>query len=148
MAKDSAKILFRLERDQDGYPPVNVESLWAIPRKDGYELDSIPFFARGVALGDIVCVNISEDGGLEFDQVVRHGGHSTYRVWLRTPQTNDPQFTIDQIKAQGMDAELDSSGLIAVDIPPSLSLDKAEAFLFSGEDSGRWGLQEGYRAGD
>jgi hypothetical protein len=142
------KVLFLLEQDESGYPPVTVESLWAIPGPGGYELDNIPFYARGIALGDFVGVARGLDGGLEFDRVIRRGGHSTYRIWLRQRRADDPQYTIAQLREQGLIIESDSTGLLAVDVPPSVSLERTEALLFAGEDSGRWGLQEGYRAGD
>lgn len=148
MADDYVKIFFRLVRDEDGYPPVEVESMWAISRPEGYELDSIPFYARGIALGDIVQTKTAPDGGLEFDRVVRRGGHSTYRIWLRDPRPDDPQFTIDELRGRGLAVESPFPYLLAADVPPAVPLEDAEAFLFTGEDSNRWGLQEGYRAGD
>ena len=36
------KITFALEQDEGGYPPYAVETLWAIQRADGYEVDNIP----------------------------------------------------------------------------------------------------------
>ena len=148
MADNGVKVFFRLERDKDGYPPEEVEALWAIPRPEGLELDSIPFYARGIALGDVVHANVAADGGLEFDRVVRRGGHSTYQVLLRERRPDDPQFTIDEFRSLGLAVESDLPYLLAVDVPPSVCLEKAEEFLFAGEDSNRWGLREGYRAGD
>ncbi len=44
------KIVFELQQDEDGYPPVTRESLWATPTDGGlYRLDNIPFFAHGCA---------------------------------------------------------------------------------------------------
>ncbi len=40
---EHVKVLFRLEKDEDGYPPEEVESLWGILRSEGIELDNIPF---------------------------------------------------------------------------------------------------------
>jgi hypothetical protein len=47
-AAGSTKVFFRLQKDADGYPPFEIESLWARPvGPDRYELDNIPFFATG-----------------------------------------------------------------------------------------------------
>lgn len=142
------KILFYMDRDEDGYPPVEVESLWASAVDDGYALDNIPFFVRGVALGDVVSAEAADDGALEFERVVRRGGHSTFRIWLRDQSAAEMRKTIDALLALGLGVEKDFTGLLAVDIPPEVSLDDAEAALFEGVDSGRWELQDGYRAGD
>ena len=143
------KIFFPLEKDEDDYPPAEVESLWATQRPHGYELDNIPFYAPGIALGDVVEATVAPDGGLEFKRVISRGGHSTYRILLREPRPDDPQFTVNELKNHGLMVEISGSPrLLAVDVSPSLSLERIEEFLFAGEDSNRWGLQEGYRAGD
>lgn len=144
----ATKILFYLDRDEHGYPPVEVESVWALPRQEGYELDNIPFYAKGVALGDIVSAETEDDGALVYRRVVSRGGHSTYRICLLSPGPDDPQGTTDYLRERGLGVELDLPGLLAIDVPPDVSLEDAEAVLFEGVDSGRWELQEGCRAGD
>jgi hypothetical protein len=48
------KIVFSLERDDDGYPPVTTESLWAKSKADGlFELYNVPFYAQGISWKDI-----------------------------------------------------------------------------------------------
>jgi len=144
----ASKIIFSLERDEHGYPPVEAESMWATLRDDGYELDNTPFYAKGVALGDVVLAEPDVDGALVYRRVTRRGGHSTYRVYLLAPGPNDPQSTADYLRAQGLRVEYDLASLLAVDVPPTVSLADAETVLFEGADSGRWELEEGYRAGD
>jgi len=34
------KVIFRLERDDDGYPPEDFESLWGSRRTEGVEIDN------------------------------------------------------------------------------------------------------------
>ncbi|NDQ56401.1 MAG: DUF4265 domain-containing protein [Acidipila sp.] len=148
MAEELAKVFFYLEKDKDGYPPVGVESLWAIPRDDGFELDNIPFYARGVALGDVVSVEKAADGGLEFNGVVRRGGHSCYRIWLLKKRPDDPQFTFEELKGLGLRVEIDLNKLMAIDVPPNLPLASVEDFLVKGKESGRWELEDGYCAGE
>jgi hypothetical protein len=143
------KILFYMDRDEDGYPPFEVESLWATCRDDGYELDNIPFYAKGVALCDIVSAEAADDGALVFDRVVKRGGHSTYRIWLLQDRSSEAvQRAADFLVGHGLSVEGDIPGLLAIDVPPTVSLEGAEAVLFEGVDSGLWRLQDGYRAGD
>src|SRR5579871_3407697 len=117
---DGVKVLFRLEKDGDGYPPAEVEALWANPRDGGYEIDNIPFYAKGIALGDVVAVEKTDDDELEFKNVLHRGGHSTYRVWLRDRRPDDPQFTRDQLRNLGLLVESDLTFLLAVDVPPNV----------------------------
>jgi len=47
--KDRVKVYFDLEKDADGYPPVNSESMWAVPMGEfRFRIDNIPFFVYGV----------------------------------------------------------------------------------------------------
>jgi hypothetical protein len=49
------KIWFRMQHDEAGHPPFDVESLWAEENSDGrFTLDNIPFFASVATLGDVV----------------------------------------------------------------------------------------------
>lgn len=140
------KVLFRLEKDEDGYPPEDVESLWGVLRRDGVELDNIPFFAKGVAVGDMVKVQEAPDGALEFEAVVRRGGHSTYRILLLKKRSEDPKLTMDELINLGLSVEEDA-GLLAVDVPPDVPLVAIREYLFEGIDSGRWEVEEAHRAG-
>jgi hypothetical protein len=142
---EHVKVLFHLEKDEDGYPPEDVESLWGFLRSEGVELDNIPFFAKGVALGDVVKVQEAPDGGLEFDSVARRGGHSTYRILLLKKHAEDPRHTMDELINLGLSVEEDA-GLLAVDVPPEVSLASIREYLFEGIDSGRWEVEEAYRA--
>ena len=47
------KILFQLTQDEDGYPPIQVEGVWALSAPDGadgYLIDNVPFFTRDATL--------------------------------------------------------------------------------------------------
>lgn len=144
----STKILFYLPRDQHGYPPVEVESLWAVAGEKGFELDNIPFYVKGVARGDIVEAAPDIDGALVYERVIKRGGHSTYRVYLLKPGPHDPLRTVEYLRSKGFGVEYDLPQLLAIDIPPSVDLEQAELLLFDGVEGGVWELQEGYRAGD
>ena len=92
------KILFEIEGQDE------VESVWAIPVEDGYQLDNIPFHAREVALGDVVRVTKEADGALRFDGLVRASGHSTIRLWFAS--AGDVQGTRDELRRLGCPSEL------------------------------------------
>lgn len=146
MEPQRVKVLFRIDRDEDGYPPVEVESLWGALRDEGVEIDNVPFYARGVALGDIVKVGRSKDGALEFESVLRRGGHSTYRLLLLREDPEEPLRVMSELVAMGLRVEQDVACLLAVDVPPAVSLDDVRDFLLEGIDSGRWEVEEAHRA--
>ena len=56
------KIYFRIEPEEDGFPPISVESMHASPHPEGgYILQNTPFFAEDVALGDRVAVEVRDE---------------------------------------------------------------------------------------
>jgi hypothetical protein len=65
------RIHFQLEQDEDGYPPVVVESLWAESGENHneYVIDNVPFFVRVATIGDTVRVR-EEDGNRWFESLV------------------------------------------------------------------------------
>ena len=70
------KILFRLKKDADDYPPDDWESLWASETGlNLYSIDNIPFFVRGVSLNDTVSAE-ERDGELHFKRVENFSDHS------------------------------------------------------------------------
>ena len=55
-------IVFELEQDEDGYPPHQFELLQGERLESGdYRIAETPFFATGVALGDIVSVKVGDE---------------------------------------------------------------------------------------
>jgi hypothetical protein len=135
------KILFELEQDKDGYPPASAETLWAIKSGEGlFKIDNIPFFVFGIAVDDIVSAT-PEEGVFRFKEVVHPSGHSTVRVVVYEP--SDVPTVRALFKQLGCSTELSHlPRLLAVDVPPAVSLDKLKEVLNSGRDQGRWGYEE------
>ena len=115
------RIHFRLEQDEDGYPPAGVETLWAVPQGNGrFRVDNTPFFVREISDGDIVSAT-QIDGEWWFDAVVEPSGHSTLRIIL---------FELEQVEpVTGQLMELGCSyegshipNLVAIDVPPDASI--------------------------
>tara|TARA_B100001179_G_C18462510_1_gene347799 strand:+ start:324 stop:743 length:420 start_codon:yes stop_codon:yes gene_type:complete len=74
------KIIFKLERDSDGYPPEDWEGIWATPTSSGaFRLDNIPFYATGVSDGDLVSAE-EHNGELVFKELVEASDNCTVRV--------------------------------------------------------------------
>lgn len=146
MASDTSenlvKIFFELQQDEDGYPPVTCESVWATPvAQDLYRLGNIPFFARGVAYEDVVSAVRKDDGSLGFVEVVRSSGHSTLRVIAY--EESDAPVLRRKLEELGCDTEQSHiPNLFAVDIPPSVSLEAVKHLLDTDTASERWEYEE------
>jgi hypothetical protein len=134
-------MLFELVKDEEGYPPADVESLWVKPRWDGlYEIDNIPFFAKGVSVGDVVSGDV-RDGALTFRELVHHSGHSTIRVIVYHPAYAKPLRA--KLKELGSDSEQSHlPSLVAVDIPRNVSIATIKALLELGVVEDRWEYEE------
>jgi Domain of unknown function (DUF4265) len=133
--KEQYKIVFQLEKDEDGYPPNEWETMWA-DSADGalYVIDNIPFFVRDISYGDVVSV-IKKEGRLHFDEIIKPSLHSVIRVIVfDESKTNDLRH---DLKLNSCDTELSHvKNLIAVDIPPSVDFDSVLEFLDEGEKDG------------
>lgn len=133
-----AKVLFYVEQPDGTF---EVESLWAVPEGEGYRLDNIPFFARGLALGDLVAATKQADGSLRFANLLLASGHSTVRLLFAAPAEVQP--TRDQLSAMGCDSERWNADLIAVDVPREVPYGDVRAFLELGERGGIFEYEEG-----
>ena len=76
------RLLIRLEQDIMGWPPITEETIWGEPLESGnYKISSIPFFADGIAHGDVVSVEANfEESILRVSSIMQEGGNSTIRV--------------------------------------------------------------------
>ena len=122
------KILFKLEQDEDGYPPAEWESLWA--KKLGsnrFLIENIPFFVRGLSYGDVIQANIIDDE-YHFSRVFEYGGQSTIRV-VPFDSCDLEEFQV-KLKRLGCDIEyIKDYNLVAINMPDITILKRARAFL-------------------
>lgn len=118
-----------------------IETMWAVTREDGYELDNIPFYVKELALGDVVSVSTTPEGTLWHSGLVRASGHSTVRLWFASEI--DVIRVRGELKTLGCPSELsDLPRLVAVDVPPSIAYADVKAYLDQGEAGGTFEYQE------
>src|ERR1700730_3115350 len=146
--EDRVKVRFKLDQDSDGWPPVTSEGVWARPCGGAeYELDNVPWFARGVAFGDRVEIEADEDGVLWVRERTAWSGRYTIRVIPRGtgPSTDQCQEIIDTFGPLGAECEgaLPAFKLVALDIPPTARLADIKTLLQQGEAERREGYEEG-----
>ncbi|MFD8911095.1 DUF4265 domain-containing protein [Streptomyces sp. NPDC059575] len=140
------KVHFRMEAEDD-WPPVSVESLWAVDLGDGtVRLDNVPWFVRGVACGDVVVTEADEEGVRWGGEVVRRSESCTVRlIVLRDGGSGAArQSVINAFRELGADGEgIERFGMVALDIPPTADLAKVWRLLRHGVDREWWHMEEG-----
>lgn len=142
MSREPVEIWFPIEKDADGHPNEEWEQIYAWPTEEGFRLDNIPFFARDVAVGDIVAAHRTEGGWYRYDHSVERSGHSTFRIWLPATQAAAAETVMQDVRKLGGQAEVTLDRLVAIDAPPQY-----EEAIWNYLDAGRarkaWDLQVG-----
>ena len=123
------KIYFQLEIDEDGYPPFDVESLWVSTIDKGVGIiDNIPFFVKGIALGD----RVTFDDDFNFVAVEVPANNTTIRVYC--PSWEKEVDIKNILKEENCSWELSHlPSLIAINVPNG-SLEKVQSYLFERSD--------------
>ena len=142
------KVRFVLDREDEEWPPVGTEGVWARPVGQGeFELDNVPWFARGVAFGDRVRAEPDSNGVLTVRDRVAWSGRYTIRVIPLGEGTSGEQVqeVIDIFTPLGAECEgaLPSFKIVALDIPPTARVAEIKALLREGETEDRWEYEEG-----
>ena len=120
-----------------------IESVWAMPVVDGYQIDNIPFYAREIALGDVVNAKTDIDGSLRFSSFVRPSGHSTVRLWFAKGSVHAVVSIRQKLRELGCTSEQsDLPRLVAIDIPPLVPYKRARQFFVDGEKAGLFEYDE------
>ncbi len=135
------KVLFRLEQDENGYPPASVEGLWAKAVEGGYAVDNIPFHVYGIAPGDVITTR-EENGETWFDALRCGSGSSVFRVLVKPPETLDQVCTA--LQDFGCNCETEQAvKMLAVEVPSQRSLDTLLYYLLTQREAGLLDFEEG-----
>ena len=146
--EDYVHVTFPLIVDEDGYPPVGSERIWAKRlSKNLYEIDNIPFFVTGISCGDKITAK-EVDGILYYDEVVEYSGNTTLHVILL--EDKNPEAALQRkdeligfLKSAGCEVEVSHiPTLISVQVPRSASLDAVIAYLKKGAEEKKWDYEE------
>lgn len=137
------KVRFRLERDEDGYPPAGSEGLWAVPVGSGaFRIDNTPWYARDVAADDVFQAEPDAQGVLWATERVHWSGNCTIRV---VPLACTQEAVLEQLVPLGVTGEGYGRGanLVALTVPPHANISQVKQRLQRGEASGEWAFEEG-----
>ncbi|HYO59748.1 DUF4265 domain-containing protein [Archangium sp.] len=134
MSDDYVRVLFKLEKADEDYPPVDYERLWARRLEPGlFEIDNIPFFVRDISAGDVVSAGEGE-GEVVFSELVRGSGSSTLRVIVfDAAQVEDVRRRLQEL---GCSTELNVSKMLGVDVPAHVDLQAVRTWLMKEQSSG------------
>ena len=138
------KVAFDLQ-DEGDWPPVLIERMWA--EKTGklqLKVLNTPFFARGIAFGDLISVRPDhERRELVFDGVVSESDHSTVRVVFMSDDHREAVET--RLREAGFTIATLSQfeSLIAIDVPPTTDYAELRAWLLPQEADEAIGFEEG-----
>ena len=147
---DHVRVSFDLLQDDQGYPPANSETMWAVPAgRSQFRLDNIPFFVCGVSCFDIIEARKEASGYFKYARLVRACGHSTLRV-IFYDHPADPrslqkrvQDLCKKLRGLGCSSEISHiAGLISVDVPPAVALAEVRSMLNLGHNEGLWDYEE------
>jgi hypothetical protein len=137
------KVLFAyiLDKEDSNDGTAGYESVWVSEVEGGYVVDNIPFFARGIAWGDIITVE-EDEGAYYFEDLVEASGHSTVQVIFFDLSAMDEAKDI--LVKMGCDWEgmKHDVPLLAVDVPPSIDYGVVKEYLENGKSAGSWDYRE------
>jgi hypothetical protein len=126
---DQVKVFFALEQDDDGWPGVGAESVWAFSTDDPdeYVIDNVPFYTFDAMVEDTVRVTRDADGVRWFAQVVREAERSLLRVIVM--DASHGGATRAALEALGCATEGANEKFFALDVPFSVDLGSIHAWL-------------------
>lgn len=131
------KVHFNLEIDEDGFPPISVETINGYV-EDGnlVRLDNTPFFVKCVALGDVVeCAGNASGRPFQFLRVHRRSNNRAISILFIDLSCKEEVY--QSLKKFGCYCEYGKFGaleMLAVCVEKSIDYDQVAAYLNVKED--------------
>jgi len=126
----NVKILFKLENNEDNYPPFSEEIVWAFEvdkAKGLYRIDNTPFYIYGISFGDTIKA-VMQSKQLYFKEIIEKSGNSTIRIYCKDIiATNKIQEKIKKLGASFEGSNIAS--LFAVNIPKNIDFNSIISYL-------------------
>ena len=140
MNDELTHVVFPLNVDDTGWPPVSSERVWAqLVGSELFRLVNAPWFALCVAEGDVVrAVAVEADSWPVFVETVEWSGNCTLRVipFRGGPLGGDQEAVLDLFLPRGVTGE--GAGIypiVALTVPANIDLAAVKALLREGS---RW----------
>jgi hypothetical protein len=128
------KMTFPLDKDEEGYPPDDFETLWVEKLgRDKYRIDNIPFYVRNIAPNDIV-LGISNDNLLWYKSTISKSNSSVVRiVFYRSGEVEKVLSDLQLMGCKWEGSHLKS--LYSIEIPERVDLVEVRRFLIKLSDA-------------
>lgn len=131
------KLVFVIEPDESGWPPVRKEGMWATRAPgDLYVLDNIPFYATAACGDHFRATEI--DGELYASELVLESGHGTVRVIGSKEELDAIRRTAIE---PGCTCER-SESMLAIDVPGTVDWPRLQGELRRAHEAGRIDYEE------
>lgn len=123
---------------------IDAEWLWAEPKGDFFVLKNVPIFVYGLSYGDSVRAR-TQDDVLVFQDVVRRGGHSTYRIYAKSDRSSlEVKDLLNRLEKLHCDLENATNKIVGVDVLPEADVYEVYRVLEGAERSGILEFEEGH----
>jgi hypothetical protein len=115
---------------ENGWPPVDVEALWASVKGDGvFVVENVPVFAMDLSRGDTIEASLGPEGRFRFTRRILRGGHATFRLIALGDEQAVAQV-VERLEQLGADVvESSFPALWAIDVPQQASVETIRAAL-------------------
>lgn len=141
------KLAVELDQNGNSWHSYGAESMWAEDLGQGrYRLRNVPFATYGLSNEDVVRAELRA-GQLMVTGVVIRGGHSTYRLILKSgTDAKSPRFEEHwkQLERLGCTYESTEDRILAIDVPPTADIYEVYRRLEQGEKAEVWDFEEGH----
>ena len=142
--KKLKRVIFSLE--ENAWHAISTERLWAEEVAMGrYKLRNSPFYAKNISFEDVVFGRVSATGDIEFSGVSLRAGHSTYRIFSKTPiESKNFREAWAELQNLGCSFEQGTGNIISVDVPARANIYSVYGILEKHEKDGTWDFEEGH----
>jgi hypothetical protein len=140
-------VVVELEQDDEGWPPVSTERVWAERvGRHRYRIDNMPFFAQDLATDDVVAARPARPGQYPtVIRVVEPSANATVRVicFRAGPLQGDLRRAARRLRGHGVHLALaDPWGMVAVSVTPAADMARLQETLDQGSHDGAWEYEE------
>jgi hypothetical protein len=140
-------VRFPLQQDEDGWPPISSEGLWAQSvGEDIYRIDNTPWFVDDLSADEHVRARAGDDGVLWAVERIHSSGRLTIRIipFREGPLHGDRQAVLDAFAPVDVSGEGTAQyNMVALDIPADVPLRPVWEALQRGVELGWWDFDEG-----
>lgn len=138
-------VAFKLDQDEDGWPPFRTESMHVdLMGENSIRITNPPFFIKDLAVGDVIMPIRNLDGEIcEFSHQMK-SENST--IWIVSPGDIDLLREIKALVKLGCNCEeLKQISLYSIHVPKDVSFDSVEVLLEEIEGAGGYIAEPAFR---